>query len=93
MQPHLASTYAAVMAIVNLNCEEAYEIINVDKICDYLLKIKNNIDKTHVQHHPKNMWVFSDKENGTIFDHGKSPHKVIGTLPGAMAIHENGEMD
>ena len=34
---HLISTYAAVMAIVNLGIPEAYEIINIDKMKNFLL--------------------------------------------------------
>ena len=41
-QAHLISTYAAVMAIVNLSIPEAYEIINIPKMKNFLLKMKNN---------------------------------------------------
>lgn len=43
----MASTYAAVLAIVNIGTEEAYRIINVDKMRSYLLSVKNNMDMTH----------------------------------------------
>ena len=33
-----------------------------------------------------------DKVTGEIFTHG-GPSQVLGTLPGSMPIHENGEMD
>ena len=39
---HLISTYAAVMAIVNLDMPEAYDIINIPKMKNFLLKMKNN---------------------------------------------------
>ena len=39
---NIISTYAAVMAIVNLSIPEAYEIINRSKMKNFLLKMKNN---------------------------------------------------
>lgn len=39
---HVASTYAAVMAIVNIGTDEAYEIIDVAKLRSYLISVKNN---------------------------------------------------
>ena len=39
---NIISTYAAVMAIVNLSIPEAYEIINIPKMKNFLLKMKNN---------------------------------------------------
>jgi protein farnesyltransferase subunit beta len=41
MEPHIASTYAAICTIVNLECEEAYSIINTSTMTDFLLQIKN----------------------------------------------------
>ena len=40
--PHLISTFAAVMAIVSIGTEEAYELIDVPKMRDFLLSLKNN---------------------------------------------------
>ena len=44
---HVASTYAAVMAIVNVGTQEAFEIIDVAKLKSYLASVKNNLDMTH----------------------------------------------
>ena len=58
----------------------------------YLISVKNNLDLTHERKSPFNAWVFKDKETGEIYKHG-GPSQVFGTVPGAVAIHENGEMD
>ena len=47
LMTHIASTYAAVLAIVNIGTEEAYDIIDVAKLKSYLLSVKNNMDMTH----------------------------------------------
>ena len=39
---HVASTYAALMAIVNVGTKEAFDIIDLPKMQSYLLSIKNN---------------------------------------------------
>jgi len=39
---HVASTYAAVMAIVNLGSKEAFELIDLPAMKRYLLTVKNN---------------------------------------------------
>ena len=39
---HLISTYAAMMAIVNLGIPEAYDIVDINKMKNFLLKMKNN---------------------------------------------------
>lgn len=39
---HVASTYAAVMAIVNLSSEKAYDIIDLPGMKKYLITVKNN---------------------------------------------------
>ena len=64
---HIASTYAAVLAIVNIGTEEAYDIIDVAKLKSYLLSVKNNMDMTHEQASPFNAWVMKDKTTGDIF--------------------------
>ena len=47
LMTHLASTYAGIMALCNLNCKEAWDIVDVDKMYDFLLSCKNNLDLTH----------------------------------------------
>lgn len=59
---------------------------------EYLLNMKNNTGLKLEQAHPSNSWVFKDKESGEVYNYKGASH-VLGTLPGAMAIHENGEMD
>ena len=41
--PELLSTYGAVMTIADLGIPEAYDIIDIPKMKNFLLKIKNNI--------------------------------------------------
>ena len=41
-EAELRTTYAAVMAIVDLGIPEAYDIIDIQKMKNYLLKMKNN---------------------------------------------------
>ena len=90
--PHVASNYAAMLAIVNIGTEEAYDIVDIEKMNKFLCKIKNNLDQEYDQPIGHNAWVFRDKETGETFNHGGTS-KVYGTLPGSMPIHENGEMD
>ena len=44
MEAHVASTYSAICTIVYLACDEAYEIINREKMLNYLLRLKHNKD-------------------------------------------------
>ena len=39
---HVASTYAAIMAITNIGTKEAYDIVDVKAMKSYLLTVKNN---------------------------------------------------
>ena len=39
---HLISTYGAMMAILNLNIKEAYDIVDIPKMKNFLLRMKNN---------------------------------------------------
>ena len=80
------------MAIVNLGTPEAFGIIDVEKMRSFLHSIKNNLDLKFDQAHPNNIWIQKDKITGEVFSY-KNTHEVIGTLPGAVAIHLNGEMD
>ena len=45
LKPHVASTYGAILAIVNIGTKEAYDIIDVDKMKQFLNSIKNNMDQ------------------------------------------------
>eukprot|EP00826_Nyctotherus_ovalis_P054970 TRINITY_DN7262_c0_g1_i5.p2 TRINITY_DN7262_c0_g1~~TRINITY_DN7262_c0_g1_i5.p2 ORF type:complete len:136 (+),score=31.09 TRINITY_DN7262_c0_g1_i5:391-798(+) len=44
MEAHVASTYSALCAIVQLGTEEAYQIVNREKTLQYLLRLKHNKD-------------------------------------------------
>ena len=92
LKPHIASTYAAMLAIVNVGTEEAYQIVDVKKMNEFLINIKNNIDLENEKVSEKNAWIYKDKSTGETYTH-KGTSQVIGTLPGSIAIHENGEMD
>ena len=39
---YLISTYGDMMAILNLNIKEAYNIVNILKMKNFLLRMKNN---------------------------------------------------
>ena len=47
VQSHVASTYAAMMAIINIGTKEAFDIVDRPKMKAYLNRIKNNLDLTH----------------------------------------------
>ena len=44
MEAHVASTYSAICTIVYLECEEAYKIVDREKMSAYLRKLKHNVD-------------------------------------------------
>ena len=69
MQTHVASTYAAVMAIVNVGTKEAYDIIDRPKMRAYLNRIKNNMDVNYEQSEPYNTWIFKHKETKEQYKH------------------------
>lgn len=92
LQSHLASTYSAVMAIVCLATPEAYSIIDVPKMKQYLLSIKNNLHTDFEQVHSSNQWVLKHRVSGEEHKWAGA-HEYVATLPGAVAIHYNGEMD
>jgi len=43
LQSHLASTYAAVLSIINIGTQEAYDLIDVEGTRKFLKSIKNNM--------------------------------------------------
>ena len=59
----------------------------------YLTKVKNNLDQEYTQKDENNQWVFVHKITGEMFNHKSKTSEVVGTLPGSIAIHQNGEMD
>ena len=88
-QANIISTYAAVMGIVCLGIPEAYDIIDIPKMKNFLLRMKNN--NFNINQNPS----YTDK-NGIyvitkeIKDECKSYHSVY---PGAFQNHESGESD
>lgn len=92
LQTHLASTYAAMMAIVNIGTKEAYDIVDIPKMKQFLLSIKNNLDVGFDKSHPNNNWILKQKGTDKDFKYAQT-HEYVATLPGSVAIHLNGEMD
>ena len=92
LQVHVASTYAAMLAIANIGTKEAFDIVDRELMRKYLIRIKNNLDLTHEQKEPHNTWKFYDRETGELYKHDGT-HNVKGTLPGSLPIQDNGEMD
>mmetsp|Transcript_10028 Transcript_10028/g.16870 ORF Transcript_10028/g.16870 Transcript_10028/m.16870 type:complete len:191 (-) Transcript_10028:810-1382(-) len=86
---HVASSYAAIMAIVNLGTKEAYDLVDLTAMKAYLLSVKNNFKARADQ---PNLFSFMSNSEFSEVD-GNDPSRYIGTLPGSIAIHLNGEMD
>ena len=86
---HLISTYAAVMAIVNLGIPEAYDIIDINKMKNFLLKMKNN--QFDINQEPS----YTDK-NGVYLITRDNNNEFISyhtAYPGTFQNHINGESD
>ena len=45
------------MAIVNIGTPEAYQVVDVEKMRQFLHGIKNNLDLKYEQAHPSNIWI------------------------------------
>jgi len=86
---HLASSYAAVLAIVNIGTEEAYDIIDLEGMRMFLMSIKNHFKFEH----PGQIsgWNLIDKDGNKVQPTGTSD--VVASLPGSFLIHQNGEID
>ena len=82
---HVASTYSAVMAVVNVAHEEAYDIIDIPKMKQYLISVKNNF-KSKKDMEDSFFQYVNDSEFSTHYN-GNDPSQYIGTIPGSMAIH------
>ena len=88
MLSHVASSYAAVMAIVNVATEKAYEIVDLPAMKKYLMSVKHTqgeINSDNFFNHSKDDEMIAQDKN--------DPSLYVGTIPGSMAIHWNGEMD
>ena len=77
------------MAIVNIGTKEAYDLVNIPKMKEYLLSVKNN-QKTNPQ--SKSVYGYMTDQEFAYVD-SNDPSKYIGTIPGSVSIHVNGEMD
>ena len=44
---HLASSYAAILAIVNIGTQEAFDLVDVEGMLRFLKSIKNNFKFEH----------------------------------------------
>lgn len=86
---HVASTYAAIMAITNIGTKEAFDIVDIAGMKKYLLSVKNN-HKASSQ--SSNLFGYLSNSEFAKIDNN-DPSRYVGTIPGAISIHVNGEMD
>ena len=86
---HLIATYAAVMSIVNLGIQEAYDIIDIPKMKNFLLKMKNNnfdIDKKPSYTDKNGVYLITRDTEGDFISYHTA-------FPGTFQNHINGESD
>lgn len=87
---HIASSYAAILAMVNIGTEEAFKMVDVEGMRRFLLSVKNNYSFTKDQ--ATSGWAFTDPKTGEpVKPRGTSD--VNASLPGSLTIHLNGEID
>jgi protein farnesyltransferase subunit beta len=91
---HLVSNYAAVMAIINLDMKEAYEIIDREKMKNFLKRMKNN----NFSNKTTSFSEIYDKNGNFLISKGEdnlldkcSDYKS--NSPGSFQMHVNGESD
>ena len=87
--PHIVATYGAVMAIVNLGIKEAYDLIDIPKMKEFLLRMKNN--HFNIDQPPS----YVDKKGTFVITREKVDQcsTYSTTYPGAFSGHYNGESD
>ena len=86
---HLIATYAAIMSIVNLGIEEAYDIVDIPKMKNFLLKMKNNnfdIDKKPSYTDKNGVYLITRDTEGDFISYHTA-------FPGTFQNHINGESD
>ena len=86
---HLLSTFSAVMSIVNLGIPEAYDIIDINKMKNFLLKMKNNhfeINKEPSYTDKNGIYLITRDKNNEF----NSYHTAY---PGTFQNYINGESD
>lgn len=88
-QSHVASSYAAMLAIVNIGTEEAYSIVDREGMRKFLHSIKNQYK--YQDPNQRSGWSMVDKA-GEFLKPTKTSD-VIASVPGSFIIHKNGEVD
>jgi protein farnesyltransferase subunit beta len=87
---HVASTYAAMLAIVNIGTQEAFDVVDIEGMKRFLLSVKNNY--AFEDSSQKCGWNLIDPLTGQrVIPKGCS--NVNASLPGSLEIHKNGEID
>ena len=88
-QAHLIATYAAVMSVVNLGIQEAYDLVDIPKMKNFLLKMKNNnfeIDKKPSYTDKNGVYLITRENEGDFISYHTA-------FPGTFQNHINGESD
>ena len=86
---HLIATYAAIMSIANLGIPEAYDIVDIPKMKNFLLKMKNNnfdIDKKPSYTDKNGIYLITRDNEGDFLSYHTA-------FPGTFQNHINGESD
>ena len=86
---HLIATYAAIMSIANLGIPEAYDIVDIPKMKNFLLKMKNNnfeIDKKPSYTDKNGVYLITRENEGDFISYHTA-------FPGTFQNHINGESD
>lgn len=86
--PHIISNYSAVLALISLDCEEAYNIIDRKKMYNFLLSMKSNKNS--------NKEYLKDKKENHLLSKNKDTIKIsdieVNNI-GSFQVHKNGESD
>jgi protein farnesyltransferase subunit beta len=81
---HIASSYAAILAMVNLGTEEAFKMVDVEGMRRFLLSVKNNY--TFTDPSANSGWAHTNPKTGAeVKPRGCSD--VVASLPGSLVIH------
>lgn len=81
---HIASTYAGILALVNIGTEEAFKMIDVEGMRNFLKSMKNNL--RFEKDGQTSGWNLVDPVTGKlVVPSGCSD--VNPSLPGSMQIH------
>lgn len=83
---HIMSNYAALLAIVCLDCKEAYEMIDRDAMRRFIMSMKQNWTETKYEKDLKGNFLIKTSLKNQISD-------VEVNYPGAFQAHFNGESD